>query len=147
MVSATGAVTPPAHAPSSAAAAVTPAETGDAGTPSSIAAQASPNSASVGGQGPDLATIGCCTGIKLSAAQALVKSKVTKIDFDAGSAELDPAHQFECQFNDQAMLVTINPEDTAQAVYSRMWPTSVAVRSRWPVSVVKLSTPGWCCQA
>ncbi len=84
----------------------------------SAAPVASPDSVSVGGQGPDLATKGC-TGIKLSDAQALVKSKVTKIDFNAGSAELDPAHQFECQFNDQAMLVTVNPQDTAQAVYKQ----------------------------
>lgn len=116
-VSAAVAVTPPADA-SSETDTATPAAAGGGRTPSSPAGESSPDSASVGGQGPDLATKGC-TGIKLSDAQALLKSTVTKIDFQAGSAELDPAHQFECQFNDQAMLVTVDPEDTAHAVYKQ----------------------------
>lgn len=62
--------------------------------------------------GPDLAAKGC-TAIKLSDVQPLLKATISAIDFDPGSAELDPVHKFECTAD--SISVTIYPEDSSKA--------------------------------
>lgn len=88
-------------------------------TATSAASSSTPEttSSSAGGSGTDLATVGC-SAIKIADAQALVKSTVTKIDFEPGSAELDPRHLFICQFDNQYMRITVNPEDASSAIYN-----------------------------
>ena len=67
--------------------------------------------------GPDLAAKGC-SSIKISDAQPLVKASVTKIDFDPGSAELRPDHEFQCGISEQAVTVSVSPQDSSKAVYA-----------------------------
>jgi hypothetical protein len=43
---------------------------------------------------------------------------VTKIDFTPGSAELDPNHQFVCEFSNQEMRITVDPLDSTQQEYN-----------------------------
>jgi len=61
--------------------------------------------------GSDLATKGC-TAIKLSDVQPLLKATISAIEFDPGSAELDPVHKFTCTAG--TIAVTVYPEDSAK---------------------------------
>ncbi len=96
--------------------ATSPSDTSTTGVGGTEAVSTDTSMSSAVPTGSDLATKGC-NGIKIAHAQALVTTAVMKIEFDPGSAELDPQHQFVCQFDEQAMSITVYPEDTNHANY------------------------------
>lgn len=61
--------------------------------------------------GTDLAAKGC-GAIKVSDVQPLLRDSISKIDFDPGSAELDPVHMFTC--NAGPITITVYPEDSSK---------------------------------
>ena len=67
---------------------------------------------------PDLAAKGC-SGIKLADVQATVKAAVSKVDFDPGSAGLDPVHSFQCSVNNPTLTISVYPEDAAKRTYNQ----------------------------
>lgn len=88
-------------------------------TPTTAMTQAASGGASKAATaGQDLATKGC-SAIPLADVRAVVKSAVTKVDFDPGSAELDPAHSFRCDVDNPTLLITIYPEDASKHTYDQ----------------------------